>query len=50
MKKRSLMFLAKGVGYSTAVFFHHSDLGRSVSKIGHVSGLISLDWNDDHRG
>ncbi|WP_194540768.1 hypothetical protein MKY82_03480 [Paenibacillus sp. FSL W7-1279] len=35
MKKRSLASLAKGMGYSTAVFFDPSDDGRSVSKIGY---------------
>ncbi|MCV4234124.1 hypothetical protein OHJ21_23435 [Virgibacillus sp. LDC1] len=35
MKKRSLASLAKGMGYSTAVFFDPSDYGRSVSKIGY---------------
>ncbi|TCS96735.1 hypothetical protein EDD58_101376 [Hazenella coriacea] len=34
MKKRSLKSLAKGIGYSTAVFFNFSNHGRSVSKIG----------------
>ncbi|CAM4272541.1 hypothetical protein BAMA111019_15950 [Bacillus manliponensis] len=34
MKKRSLKFLAEGVGYSSAVFFSNANHGRSVSKIG----------------
>ncbi|WP_278044648.1 hypothetical protein [Paenibacillus solani] len=35
MKKRSLLSLSKGVGFSTAVFFDRSDDGRSLSKIGY---------------
>ncbi|WP_269433921.1 hypothetical protein [Paenibacillus sp. JCM 10914] len=35
MKKRSLVSLSKGMGYSTAVFFDLSDDGRSMSKIGY---------------
>lgn len=35
MKKRSLHSLAKGVGYSTAVFFDQVNHGRGMSKIGY---------------
>ncbi|BAB04303.1 BH0584 [Halalkalibacterium halodurans C-125] len=34
MKKRSLVFLAKGVGHSTAVFFRTANHGRSMSNSG----------------
>lgn len=34
MKKRSLAFLSKGIGYQTAVFFTGADRGRGMSKSG----------------
>ncbi|MET3288296.1 UNVERIFIED_CONTAM: hypothetical protein ABID98_000866 [Brevibacillus sp. OAP136] len=37
MKKRSLLSLAKGIGYSTAVFFNNARNGRSLSKNGYTS-------------
>ncbi|MFD2169761.1 hypothetical protein [Tumebacillus lipolyticus] len=43
MKKRSLKSLAKGVGYSTAVFFDVIDQGRSLSKNGYRCDLPSFD-------
>ncbi|MDH6350254.1 MULTISPECIES: hypothetical protein [Brevibacillus] len=38
MKKRSLQSLAKGIGYSTAVFFAAVNCGRSLSKNGYTNG------------
>jgi hypothetical protein len=42
MKKRSLKFLAKGVGYSTAVFFDHTNHGRSMPNIGQAAFILKL--------
>ncbi|WP_422659595.1 hypothetical protein ACK8P5_03435 [Paenibacillus sp. EC2-1] len=42
MKKRSLLSLPKGIGYSTAVFFDLSNHGRSMSKTGCMSDFYPL--------
>lgn len=42
MKKKSLVSLSKGIGYSTAVFFNNSNHGRSLPKIRYSSGLASF--------
>ncbi|WP_304980402.1 hypothetical protein [Alkalihalobacillus sp. AL-G] len=42
MKKRSLMFLSKGIGYSTAVFFENTDHGRSLSEF-QISDMKPVD-------
>ncbi|WP_339167395.1 hypothetical protein NSQ24_05575 [Brevibacillus sp. FSL L8-0520] len=43
MKKRSLLSLSKGIGYSTAVFFSAANQGRSLSKIGYTCDSSSFD-------
>lgn len=35
MKKRSLTYLSKGFGHSTAVFFDHANHGLRMSKNGY---------------
>ncbi|WP_400163288.1 hypothetical protein ACAF76_007400 [Brevibacillus sp. TJ4] len=43
MKKRALLSLSKGIGYSTAVFFDQTIYGIGLSKIGKTSDFYPFD-------